>query len=53
QEQENKALKIIPCYVTQYTSDELKEDREKKLHDKNNALHFRRFVIKAGMQKGF
>nr|WP_294905755.1 PIG-L family deacetylase [uncultured Lacibacter sp.] len=53
QEQENKALKIMPCYVTQYTGDEMKEDRAKKLHDKNNAIHFRRFVIKAGMQKDF
>jgi LmbE family N-acetylglucosaminyl deacetylase len=53
QAQENKALEIMPCYVTQYTPEELKEDREGKLKDKNNALHFRRFVTARGMQKGF
>jgi LmbE family N-acetylglucosaminyl deacetylase len=53
QEQEIKALDIMPCYVTQYTPDELKQDREKKLADKNNVIHFRRFVVKKGMQNGF
>lgn len=53
QEQETKALEIMPCYVTQYTPEELKEDREKKLKDKNHFLHFRRFVVKKGMQKDF
>jgi len=53
QEQENKALKIMPCYVTQYTPEELKEDRERKLKDKNHVLHFRRFVTAKGMQNGF
>lgn len=53
QEQENKALEIMPCYVTQYTPEELKEDREKKLKDKNHVLHFRRFVVKKGIQIEF
>jgi LmbE family N-acetylglucosaminyl deacetylase len=53
QEQETKALEIMPCYVTQYKPEELKEDREKKLSDKKNTLYFRRFVIKKGMQIGF
>lgn len=53
QEQENKALEIMPCYVTQYTSEELKEDKEKKLKDRNHFLHFRRFVVKKGMQIEF
>lgn len=53
QEQETKALGIMPCYVTQYTPEELKDDREKKLKDKNNFLHFRRFVVKSGMQSAF
>lgn len=53
QEQEIKALSIMPCYVTQYTPEELKEDREKKLTDKTNTIHFRRFVVKKGMQKEF
>jgi LmbE family N-acetylglucosaminyl deacetylase len=53
QEQEKKALEIMPCYVTQYTPGELKQDKEKKLADKNNLLHFRKFVIKKGMQNAF
>jgi LmbE family N-acetylglucosaminyl deacetylase len=53
QEQEIKALTIMPCYATQYTPDELKEDREKKLSDKHNSIYFRRFSVSKGMQKGF
>ncbi len=53
QEHENKALKIMPCYVTQYTSEEMKEDREKKLKDKNHVLHFRRFITAQGMKNEF
>jgi LmbE family N-acetylglucosaminyl deacetylase len=53
QAQENKALEIMPCYVTQYTREELKEDRENKLKDKNHVLYFRRFVTAKGMQKEF
>lgn len=53
QEQETKALAIMPCYVTQYTPEELKEDRENKLKDKNHVLHFRRFVTSRGIQNGF
>lgn len=53
QEQENKALEIMPCYTTQYTTEELKEDREKKLKDNNHFLHFRRFVVKKEMEQDF
>lgn len=53
QEQEIKALEMMPCYVTQFTPEELREDREKKLNDKNHTIYFRRFVIKEGMQEGF
>lgn len=53
QEQENKALEIMPCYVTQYTPDELKQDREKKLSDKQHRIYFRRFVLIKGIQEGF
>ena len=53
QEQENMALDIMPCYQTQYTTEELKGDREKKLNDKSNFLYFRRFSWKKGMQKNF
>ena len=53
QEQETKALEIMPCYVTQYTPDELREDRERKLKDKNHTIYFRKFAVKKGMQQGF
>lgn len=53
QEQETKALAIMPCYVTQYTTEELKEDREKKSKDQNHVLHFRRVVTGKGIQNGF
>ncbi len=53
QEQETKALAIMPCYATQYTPEELQEDRENKLKDKNHVLHFRRFVTSRGIQNEF
>jgi LmbE family N-acetylglucosaminyl deacetylase len=53
QEQETKALETMPCYPTQYTPEELKQDREKKLSDTHHTLYFRRFVVKKGMQSGF
>ena len=53
QEEENKALEIMPCYATQYTPDEIKEDYQKKIKDKSNTIYFRRFVVKKGMQTGF
>ncbi len=53
QEEENKALEIMPCYITQYTAGEIKEDRQKKIQDITNVLYFRRFVVRKGMQTGF
>ncbi len=53
QEEENKALEIMSCYVTQYTPEETKEDREKKLKDTTNVVHFRRFVIQKGIRNDF
>ncbi|HKZ68267.1 MAG TPA: PIG-L family deacetylase [Chitinophagaceae bacterium] len=53
QEEENKALEIMPCYVTQYTPEEIVEDKKKKLAEKSNTVYFRRFVAKKGMQDGF
>lgn len=53
QEQENKALEIMPCYVTQYTPEEIQDDKKKKLKDTNNTVFFRRFAVKKGMQKQF
>ncbi|MBB1284568.1 PIG-L family deacetylase [Flavisolibacter sp. BT320] len=53
QAQEDKALQIMPCYATQYTTEEIGDDRKKKLADKGNTIYFRRFVVKQGAQEGF
>lgn len=53
QGEENKALEMMTCYVTQYTPEELKEDRQKKIGDKSNSIYFRRFVVKKGVRNGF
>lgn len=53
QAEENKALEIMPCYVTQYTSEEIKEDREKKLAERSNTIFFRRFAVKNGQRNRF
>ena len=53
QQEENKALEIMPCYATQYTTDEIKEDYQKKINDKSNTIYFRRFIVKKGMQTEF
>ena len=53
QAQEDKALQIMSCYATQYTAEEISDDRKKKLADKDNTIYFRRFVAKRGMQEGF
>lgn len=53
QEEENKALEIMPCYKTQYLPEELVEDKEKKIKDVSNTVHFRKFYVKKGMQNGF
>ena len=50
---EDRALRMMPCYRTQYTAAEIKEDREKKLADKSNATYFRRFVVERGLRDGF
>ena len=48
-----KAIQAMNCYVTQYTPEELKEEAANKLADPTNTIHFRRFVIKKGLQKDF
>jgi LmbE family N-acetylglucosaminyl deacetylase len=53
QDQENKALEMMPCYVTQYTPEEIVDDRSKKLEDKSNFLYFRRFAVKKGLRERF
>lgn len=53
QEDENKAVEALKCYVTQYTTAELTEENEKKIKDPVNTFFFRRFVVARGMQNGF
>jgi len=53
QEEENKALEIMPCYVTQYTPEEMKEDYNGKIKNPVNFVHFRRFVVQKGLKKDF
>ncbi len=53
QEDEDKALEALRCYVTQYTEQEFKEESERKLKDAINTLYLRRFVVKKGLQKDF
>ncbi|MFT3746077.1 MAG: PIG-L family deacetylase [Pyrinomonadaceae bacterium] len=48
---EDRALDMIPCYKTQFTADEMREDRKKKIEDKSNILFFRQFVVKEGQKK--
>ena len=52
-EDELKALDAITCYATQFTPEELRTDREKKIKDTNNYLYFRRFIVQKGIQSSF
>jgi LmbE family N-acetylglucosaminyl deacetylase len=52
-EDELKAIEAMKCYVTQYTAEELKEEADRKLKDTENAIFFRRFVIKKGLKTDF
>jgi len=53
QEDENKASEALKCYATQYTAEEMKEERERKIKDPKNTIYFRRFVVQKGIQNGF
>lgn len=53
EQMKDKALTILPCYVTQFTPDEMKEQHEERKADKTNTAYFRKFVVKKGMRKGF
>ena len=50
---ENKAIEALHCYVTQYTSEEFKEETGRKLKDTTNTIYFRRFVVKKGLKNDF
>ena len=52
-EDEKKAIEAINCYITQYTSEELKDEAANKLKDTSNTIHFRKFVVKKGLSDDF
>lgn len=53
QDQENKALEMMPCYGTQYTQEEIAKDRKEKLADNSNTAYFRRFSVAKGLRTRF
>lgn len=50
---EEKAIEALRCYVTQYTPQEFDEEAERKTKDTENAIYFRRFVVKKGLKDKF
>lgn len=52
-EDKKKAIEAIHCYVTQYTPQEIKEESDRKLAEKENTIFFRKFVVKKGLQDDF
>ncbi|MBX7108687.1 MAG: PIG-L family deacetylase [Chitinophagales bacterium] len=52
-EDERKAIEALHCYVTQYTSDEFKEEADRKLKDTANIIYFRKFVVMKGLKEDF
>jgi LmbE family N-acetylglucosaminyl deacetylase len=50
---ENKAIEALHCYVTQYTQEEIKQEANNKLKDTGNAIYFRRFVVAKGLKNDF
>jgi LmbE family N-acetylglucosaminyl deacetylase len=53
QEDENKAMKALECYATQYTTAEIKEENGRKLNDADNTIYFRKFTVQKGKQQDF
>ena len=53
QDEEDRALEIMPCYTTQYTPEEIANDRKSKIEDKSNAIYFRKFVVAKGSRDRF
>ena len=53
QEDEDKAIEALHCYVTQYTPHEFKEEAGRKLKDTTNTIYFRRFVVLKGLKNDF
>lgn len=52
-EDELKGLEAMKCNVCQFTAEEMKDDYDKKVKDRNNFVHFRRFVVQKGISTGF
>lgn len=52
-EEKQTALKVIQCFVTQYTKAEMQEEAAKKIKDKHNTVYFRKFVTAKGLKKDF
>ncbi len=52
-EDEQKAIEALNCYVTQFTVEELKEEAANKLKDISNSIYFRKFVVKKGLTNDF
>lgn len=52
-EDEKKAIEALNCYLTQYTTEELKEEEANKLKDISNTIYFRKFVVKKGLKNDF
>ena len=52
-DEENKALEMMPCYVTQFTQDEIADDRKSKLEDRSNTSYFRRLSVSRGLRSRF
>lgn len=50
---EDKGLESMACYVSQFTPEEIMEDRERKLADKSNTAYFRQLVVKKGIRNRF
>lgn len=50
---EKKAIEALNCFITQYTSGELKEEAERKNKDTTNTVYFRRFVVAKGVKNDF
>ncbi|MFT3681649.1 MAG: PIG-L family deacetylase [Ferruginibacter sp.] len=53
QEEENRAIEALKCYVTQYTEKEMKDESDKKLADTSHSVYFRRFTVQKGLKKDF
>lgn len=50
---ERRAIEALHCFVTQYTSEELKEETDRKLNDTTNTIYFRKFIVMKGLKNDF